>query len=62
MVLRYKKLRERRIDRNIKKKDLDKTAGVGNHVISQINRIENITVETVVKICKAPRYTPNDMM
>ena len=61
MVLRYKKLRERRIDRNIKK-GLDKTAGVGNHVISQINRIENITVETVVKICKAPRYTPNDMM
>lgn len=62
MVLRYKKLRERRIDRNIKKKDLDKTAGVGNHVISQINRIENIAAETVVKRSKALKYTPNGMM
>ena len=61
MVLRYKKLWERRIDRNIIK-DLDKTAGIGNHVFSQINRIENITAETLVKRSKALKYTPNGMM
>ena len=41
------------IDRDMKKKDLEKAAGISNYVISKMTRNENITVETVGKICKA---------
>ena len=50
------------IDRDMKKKDLEKAAGMGNYAISKMTRNENITVETVGKICKALKCTPNDMM
>lgn len=46
----------------MKKKDLEKAAGISNYVISKTNRNENITVETVGKICKALSCTPNDIM
>ena len=50
------------IDRNMKKKDLEKDAGISNYVISKMTRNKNITVETVGKICQALKCTPNDMM
>lgn len=46
----------------MKKKDLEKAAGISNYVLSKMTRNENITVETVGKICKALRCTLNDMM
>ena len=46
----------------MKKKDLEKAAGISNYVISKMVRNENITVETVGKICKALNCTPNDIM
>lgn len=49
-------------DRYMKKKDLEKAAGISNYVISKMVRNENITVETVGKICKALNCTPNDIM
>ena len=62
MDISYKKLWKLLIDRDMKKKDLEKTAGISNYVISKMVRNENITVETVGKICKALNCTPNDMM
>ena len=50
------------IDRDMKKKDLGKAAGIGSYVISKMTGNENITVETVEKICKALNCTPNDIM
>ena len=50
------------IDRNMKKKDLEKDAGISNYVIPKMTRNKNITVETVGKICQALKCTPNDMM
>ena len=50
------------IDRDMKKKDPEKAAGIGSYVISKMTGNENITVETVGKICKALNCTPNDMM
>ncbi len=50
------------IDRDMKKKNLEKAAGISNYVLSKMTRNENITVETVGKICKALNRTPNDMM
>lgn len=62
MNISYKKLWKLLIDRDMKKKGLEKAAGIGNYVISKITRNENITVETVGKICKALNCTPNDML
>ena len=50
------------IDRDMKKKDLGKAAGIGSYVISKMTGNENITVEAVEKICKALNCTPNDIM
>lgn len=50
------------IDRDMKKKDPEKAAGISNYVIFKMAGNENITVETVGKICKALNCTPNDML
>ena len=52
MDTNYKKLRGLPIDRDRKKKDLEKAAGTSNYVIPKMNRNENITVETVEKVAK----------
>ena len=62
MNISYKKLWKLLIDRDMKKKDLEKATGISNYVISKMTRNENITVETVGKICKALNCTPNDML
>ena len=46
----------------MKKKDLEKAAGINNYVISKMTGNENITVEIVKKICKALNCTLNDIM
>ena len=48
-------------DRDMKKKDPEKAASISNYAISKMTGNENITVETVGKICKALNRTPNDM-
>lgn len=58
----YKKLWKLLIDKDMKKKDLEKAAGISNYVISKMNKGENITVDIVGKICSALNCTPNDMM
>ena len=62
MDISYKKLRKLMIDRDMKKKDPEKAAGISSYVISKMTGNENITVETVGKICKALNCTPNDIM
>ncbi len=60
MDISYKKLRQLPIDRDIKKKDLERAAVISSRVKMTGN--ENIAVEAVGKICKALNCTPNDMM
>lgn len=62
MNISYKKLWNLLIDKDMKKKGLEKAAGISNYVISKMTRNENITVETVGKICKVLNCTPNDML
>lgn len=45
MDISYKKLWKLLIDRDMKKKDLEKAAGISNYVISKMTRNENVTVE-----------------
>ena len=62
MDIRYKRLRNLPNDRDMKKKDLERAAGISNYVVSEMTGNENITVETVEKNCKALNCTLNDMM
>ena len=62
MDISYKKLRKLLIDRDMKKKDPEKAAGISNYVIFKMAGNENITVETVGEICKALNCPPNDIM
>ena len=62
MDISYKKLWKLLIDRDMKKKDLEKAAGISNYVISKMNRNENVTVETGGKVCKAWNCKPKDVM
>ena len=60
MDISYKKLWKLLIDRDMKKKDLERAAVISSRVKMTGN--ENIAVEAVGKICKALNCTPNDMM
>ena len=62
MDISYKRLRNLPNDRDMKKKDLERAAGISNYVVSEMTGNENITVETVEKNCKALNCTLNDMM
>lgn len=62
MTVSYKKLWKLLIDKDMKKKDLEKAAGISNYVISKMNKGENITVDIVGRICGALDCTPNNIM
>lgn len=51
MTMSYKKLWKLLIDKDMKKKELEKAAGISNYVISKMNKGENITVDIVGRIC-----------
>ena len=62
MDISYKRLRNLPNDRDMKKKDLERAAGISNYVVSKMTGNENITVEAVGKICKALNCMPNNIM
>ena len=62
MSISYKKLWHILLDRDLKKKDLAKIAGVSTYTINKLNRNENVTVEVLAKICKALDCTMDDIL
>lgn len=62
MKVGYKKLWKMLIDRDLKKKDLMNMADISNYTLAQLNRGENISTETVAKICKALNCGFDDIM
>lgn len=53
MPVSYKKLWKILIDRDMKKKDLTKLAGISTASMAKLGRNENITTDVLVKICNA---------
>lgn len=49
----YNRLWKLLIDRNMKKKDLQKASGISATSIAKLGRNGNVTVEVLVKICQA---------
>ena len=51
MSVSYKKLWKLLIDRDMKKKDLQRLSGVSPALITKLGRNENVSTESLVKIC-----------
>ncbi len=62
MAISYKRLWELLIDKDMKKRDLEKAAELSHYTISKLNREENVTVEVLAKICIALDCTMDDIM
>ena len=62
MATIYKKLWKMLIDKDLKKKDLEKMAGVSHYTINKLNKGENITTDVLEKICTALECTASDIM
>ncbi len=62
MKANYKKLWHVLLDKDMKKKELAKLAGVSTYTINKLNKNENVTVEVLAKICKALECTLDDIV
>lgn len=58
----YKKLWKLLIDKDMKKRDLERCAGISHYTINKLNHGENVTTDILGKICKALGCTMNDIM
>ena len=62
MEISYKKLWKLLIDRDLKKKDLERQAGISHYTMHKLLNGDNVTTETLGKICKALGCTVDDIM
>ncbi len=62
MAVSYKKLWKMLIDRDMKKKDLAVLADVSNFTITKMSKGENVTTDTLGKICKVLDCKVEDIM
>lgn len=62
MAISYKRLWKLLIDKDMKKRDLEKAAGLSHYTISKLNRGENVTAEVLAKVCIALNCTMDDIM
>lgn len=62
MTISYKKLWKLLIDRDLKKKDLQKMAGISSASITKLGKNENVNTEIIVKICIALNCDVSDIM
>ena len=62
MAVSYKKLWKLLIDRDMKKKDLMDLCEISKYTIARMNNNENISVETIAKICNALNCGFDDIM
>ena len=62
MTISYKRLWKLLIDHEMKKKDLAEKANLSSYTISKMNRGDNVTTDTLVKICGVLNCTFDDIM
>lgn len=58
MKMSYKKLWKLLIDRNIKKTDLRKVAGISSSSLAKLGKNETVTTDVLVRICEALSCNP----
>jgi putative transcriptional regulator len=62
MAISYKKLWKLLIDKDMKKKDLQKAAGISSASITKLGKNENVNTEILQKICIALQCDISDIM
>lgn len=62
MAISYKKLWKLLIDKDMKKKDLQKAAGISSASVTKLGKNENVNTETLEKICTALQCNISDIM
>ena len=62
MKVSYKKLLKILIDQDMKKRDLEKAAGISHYTINKLNHGDNVTTDVLGKICMALNCTIDDIM
>ena len=69
MTVSYNKLWKILIDKNMKKKDLQATAGISWAAVTKMSKGETVSMDTLIKVCRILKcdigdiieLTPNDM-
>lgn len=62
MAISYKKLWKLLIDRDMRKKDLQKLAGISSATITKLGKNENVNTKVLEKICIALECDTSDIM
>ena len=62
MAISYKKLWKLLIDLDLKKKDLEEQAGISHYTMNKLVHGDNVTIDTLAKICKVLNCTIDDIM
>ena len=62
MSVSYKKLWKILIDKDMKKQDLQKAAGVSWGVITKLSKSETVSMDVLIKICKVLDCDIGDIM
>ena len=62
MAISYKKLWKLLIDKDMKKKDLQRVAGISSASITKLAKNEHVNTETLEKICTALRCDISDIL
>jgi len=62
MAISYKKLWKLLIDKDMKKKDLQRLAGISSASITKLGKNENVNTEILQKICTALGCDISDIM
>lgn len=62
MAISYKKLWKLLIDKDMKKKDLLRVSGISSSTLAKLGKDENVSSETLDKICTALTCDIGDVM
>ena len=62
MAVTYKKLWHLLLDRDMKKKDLQKAADLTSYTMNKLSKDEAVTTDTLAKICRSLECTVDDIM
>jgi DNA-binding Xre family transcriptional regulator len=58
----YKKLWKVLIDKDMKKKDLQASAGISWSTVTKLSKGETVSIEVLIKVCKALECNIGDIM
>ena len=62
MAVSYKKIVHLLIDRNMKKKDLQREASLTSYAMNKLGRDEAVTTDILARVCRSLDCTVDDIM